>query len=130
MSTSPQKSELSRNLDLVCILLAFAGASAIATVLSTVGLFSWPDARLHALDGWHPDYLFLLVSTLVLWPLVSAYANVYKQDRVESANQAYWRLGRALLLWLGATGVAIFFLKLQTVSRQFNLSFFSLASGR
>jgi exopolysaccharide biosynthesis polyprenyl glycosylphosphotransferase len=129
MSSSPQRSELSRSLDLGCILLAFAAASAIATLLSTMGLFTWPDIRLHALKGWPPDYLFLLVSTLVLWAIVSAYANVYRQDRVESANQANWRLARALLLWLGATGVAIFFLKLQTVSRQFDLSFFSLASG-
>jgi exopolysaccharide biosynthesis polyprenyl glycosylphosphotransferase len=129
MSTSLHKNDLSRSLDLGCILLAFAGASAIATLLSTMGLFTWPNVRVHALDGWPPDYLLLLVSTILLWAMVSAYADVYRQDRVESANQAYWRLGWALLLWLGATGVAIFFLKLQTVSRQFNLSFFSLASG-
>jgi exopolysaccharide biosynthesis polyprenyl glycosylphosphotransferase len=129
MSISPQKSELSRSLDLGCILVAFTGTSAFATLLSTIGLFRWPDVRVHGLDGWPPDYLFLILTTLVLWPVVSGYANVYNQDRMESANQAYWRLGRALLLWLGATGVAIFFLKLQAVSRLFNLSFFTLASG-
>ena len=112
-----------------CILLAFVGASAIATLLSTMGLFTWPQVTVHGLDGWPPDYLLLLVSTVLLWAIVSAYADIYRQDRVESAGQAYWRLGWAFLLWLGATGIAIFFLKLQTVSRQFDLSFFSLASG-
>ncbi|MGA2411241.1 MAG: sugar transferase, partial [Candidatus Binataceae bacterium] len=34
----------------------------------------------------------------------------------------------ALLLWLGTMGAAIFFLKLRSVSRQFNLSFFTLSA--
>ncbi len=110
-------------------MLAFAGASGIATLLSTIGLFKWPEHISRTLDGWPPDYVILLVSSLVLWAIVSAHAGLYRLDRVESSNHAYWRLGRALLLWLGATGAAIFFLKLQTVSRQFNLSFFSLAGG-
>jgi exopolysaccharide biosynthesis polyprenyl glycosylphosphotransferase len=94
-----------------------------------MGLFTWPSVRVRGLDGWPPDYLLLLISTMLLWVLVSAYADVYRQDRVESANQAYWRLGWALVLWLGATGVVIFFLKLQTVSRQFIFCFVILASG-
>ena len=129
MVSYSQKNDLSRSLDSGCIVLAFATASGIATILSRVGLFTWPAVSVYRLHGWPPDYLILLVSTLVLWAVVSSYAGVYRLDRVESANHVYWRVGRALILWLGATGVAIVFLKLQTVSRQFNLSFFGLASG-
>ncbi len=129
MVSTSQKSDLARSLDFGCIVLAFAAASKIATSLSTIGLFKWPPVEQYTLHGWPPDYVILLVASLVLWAVVSGFTGVYRMDRLESSRQAYWRLARALLLWLGATGVAIFFLKLQTVSRQFNLSFFSQAGA-
>jgi exopolysaccharide biosynthesis polyprenyl glycosylphosphotransferase len=129
MASSPQKNDLARSLDSGCIVLAFTGASAIATLLSRVGLFKWPVIPKHMVEGWPPDYMILLVTSLVLWALVSSWAKVYRLDRVEESRQAYWRLARALMAWLGTTAAAIFFLKLQTVSRQFNLSFFTLASA-
>jgi lipopolysaccharide/colanic/teichoic acid biosynthesis glycosyltransferase len=126
--SNTQKRELARSVDSGCIILAFAGASEIATRLSMVGLFKWPNVTKHGLVGWPPDYVILLVASLVLWAVVGAFTGVYRLDRVESYNDSYWHLGRALLLWIGTMAVAIFFLKLQTVSRQFNLCFFSLAS--
>jgi exopolysaccharide biosynthesis polyprenyl glycosylphosphotransferase len=129
MVSLTQKRELARSLDSGCIVLAFAMASKIETLLSTIGLFKWPVVTTHTIDGWAPDYVILLVASLVLWTVVGACTRVYRLDRLEGYNHSYWRLGRALLLWVGTVGAAIFFLKLQTVSRQFNLCFFILASG-
>jgi exopolysaccharide biosynthesis polyprenyl glycosylphosphotransferase len=129
MLNNHHSNDLARSLDSGSVVLAFAGASGIATLLSKIGLFRWPDLNGNALDGWPPDYVILLVSSLVLWAIVSAITGVYSLNRVESSDRAYWRLGRALVLWIGSIGAAIFFLKLQNVSRQFNLSFFGLASG-
>jgi len=129
MSRSSQTTDpLARNLDFGCILLAFAGASGIASLLSEIGLFTWPDVPGRSIKGWPTDYVILLIASLILWAIVASYTGVHKVDRLESAQHSYWRLVRALLLWLGATGAAIFFLKLQIVSRQFNLSFFVLVS--
>jgi len=119
---------LARSLDFGCILLAFAGASGIASLLSEIGLFTWPDVPGRSIKGWPTDYVVLLIASLILWAVIASYTGVHKVDRIESARHSYWRLVRALLLWLGTTGSAIFFLKLQIVSRQFNLSFFVLVS--
>lgn len=129
MLTNPQKNDLARSLDSASIVLAFAAASGVATLMSRLRLFKWPTTSATILHGWPPDYVILLIASLVLWALISSCIGVYKVDRVESSNRAYWRLARALFLWLGTTAAIMFFLKLQTVSRQFNLSFFSLASG-
>jgi exopolysaccharide biosynthesis polyprenyl glycosylphosphotransferase len=118
-----------RSLDLGFIVLAFAAASSLANGLSKIGLFKWPEITGKKMGGWPPEYVMLLVASLVLWTLVSAYVGVHKPGRLESRRYAYWRLIRALLLWLGTTGTVIFFLKLRSVSRQFNLSFFTIASG-
>jgi exopolysaccharide production protein ExoY len=129
MSRSSQTTDpLARNLDFGCILLAFAGASGIASLLSEIGLFTWPDVPGRSIKGWPTDYVILFIASLILWAIVASYTGVHKVDRIESAQHSYWRLVRALLLWLGTTGAAIFFLKLQIVSRQFNLSFFVLVS--
>jgi exopolysaccharide production protein ExoY len=129
MSRSLQTTDqLARSLDFGCILVAFAGASGIASLLGTIGLFTWPDVPGRNIKGWPTDYVILLIVALILWAVVAAYYGIHKIARIESANHSYWRLVRALLLWLGATSASIFFLKLQIVSRQFNLSFFGLAS--
>jgi exopolysaccharide production protein ExoY len=118
---------LARSLDFGCILLAFATASGIASLLSRVGLFRWP--REPAELGWPTEYVVLLIASLILWAMLAAYGEIHKVDRIESSRYSYWRLVRTLLLWLGAMGAAIFFLKLHSLSRQFNLSFFALASA-
>ena len=128
MANTHQKDELARSIDSGLIVVAFAGASGIATALSKLGLFRWPQTSKHSLQGWPPDYLILLVTSLVLWAVVSGWSDVYRSDRLEDSRQAYWRLGRTLLLWVGTTALALFFLKVQTVSRQFNLLFFCLSS--
>ncbi len=128
MVSNPQKNDLARSLDSASIVLAFACASGIATLMSRIGWFQWPATR-YTLDGWPPDYVILLVAGLVLWAVISSLTSVYRLDRVESSRQAYWRLARALMSWIFATAAAIFFFKLQTVSRQFNLSFFALSSA-
>lgn len=125
----PQRNDLARSLDSGCIVAAFAGASGLATLLSTVGLFQWPQTKQYTLDGWPPDYVILLVAGLVLWNVVSGCEGVYRMDRLEGSRDAYWRLGRAIVFWLSGTVAAVFFLKLQSVSRQFNLSFFSLSTA-
>jgi exopolysaccharide biosynthesis polyprenyl glycosylphosphotransferase len=128
MPNLPQKNDLARSMDLCSILLAFAVASMIATLLSRIGLFRWPEGTLHTLRGWPPDYILLLVVSLVQWAVVSGCTGVYRLNRLESSRQAYSRIGRTLGIWLGATAAGTFFLKLQTLSRQFDLSFFALAS--
>jgi len=120
--------QLARSLDFACILLAFAGASGIASLLAKIHLFIWPEVPGASIRGWPTNYVVLLIASLILWAMVAAYEEVHKVDRIESSQHSYWRLMRALVLWLGTTAASIFFLKLQIVSRQFNLSFFSLAS--
>ena len=105
---------LARSLDFGCILVAFAAASGIASLLSRVGLFRWPG--LPAQLGWPTEYVILLIASLVLWAMVAAYAGVHRPARLESSHYSYWRLIRVLLLWLGSMAAAIFFLKLQSVS--------------
>ena len=128
MPNLPQKNDLARSIDLGSILLAFAVASMLATLLSRIGLFRWPEETIHSPRGWPPEYMLLLIVSLVQWVVVSACTGVYRLNRLESSRQTYFRLGRTLAVWLGATAAGIFFLKLQTLSRQFDLSFFTLAS--
>jgi exopolysaccharide production protein ExoY len=120
--------QLARSLDFCCILLSFGAASALASAFSALGLFKWPDVGDHSIRGWPTDYVILLITALILWALVATYTGVHKIDRIEGAQRSYWRLVRALLIWLGTTATSIFFLKLQILSRQFNLSFFGIAS--
>jgi exopolysaccharide biosynthesis polyprenyl glycosylphosphotransferase len=119
-----------RSLDFACVVCAFAVASDIAALLSTVGRFTWPDAPTGALAGWPPEYVVLLVSSLVSWSVVSTYFGIHtSQHHIESRNYTYWRLARTLVVWAGITEASLFLLKLQGVSRQFTLSFAAIASA-
>src|SRR5260370_33642358 len=129
MKTEYQNSFL-RSLDFACFICAFAVASKIATLLSTVGRFVWPDAPSGALAGWSPEYVVLLVSSLVSWSVVSTYYGIHtSQHYIESRKYTYWRLARTLVVWAGITEASLFLLKLQGVSRQFTLSFAAIASA-
>jgi exopolysaccharide biosynthesis polyprenyl glycosylphosphotransferase len=128
MLSAPQKNDLARSVDSGSVVLAFGAASILATLLSKIGLFRWPAGAPRPPYGWPPDYMILLLISLVLWAVASGCTGVYKLNRLESSRQTYLRLGRTLGVWIGATSAGIFFLKLQTVSRQFDLSFFVLAS--
>src|SRR5690349_13490488 len=128
MISASHKNDLARSVDSGSVVLAFGTASILATLLSKIGLFRWPAGAPRPPHGWPPDYMILLLMSLVLWAVASAYVGVYELNRLESSQQTYVRLARALGVWVGATSAGIFFLKLQTVSRQFDLSFFVLAS--
>jgi exopolysaccharide biosynthesis polyprenyl glycosylphosphotransferase len=128
MPNSFQKNDLARSIDSGCIVLAFTTASLLASLLARLGLFKWPEGATHLVHGWPPDYIILLIASLVSWAVVSGWIGLYKLDRLQSSRESYLKLARALALWLGTTAMALFFLKLQTVSRQFSLSFFGVAS--
>jgi exopolysaccharide biosynthesis polyprenyl glycosylphosphotransferase len=119
---------LARNLDFACVIAAFAAASGLATILGRFGLFVWPGIPGRTIYGWPPDYVIFLIVSLVLWAAASAGLGVHV-NHIESPSYSYWRLARALLVWMGVTGAMTFLLKLQTVSRQFSLSFATIASG-
>ncbi len=125
--TAEPHNTFTRSLDFICIIAAFAAASGFAVLLSTIGLFTWPDTPARAFLGWPPDYAILLIASLVSWSAVSAYFGIHKANYIESFSNTYWRLGRTLLVWAGVTGASTFLLKLQTVSRQFTLSFVTIA---
>src|SRR4051794_20253834 len=128
MLNAPQKNDLARSVDSASVVLAFAAASMLATMLSKIDLFRWPAGLAHSPHGWPPEYIILLIVSLVLWAVVGSCMGVYKLNRLESSRRMNLRLGRALGVWVAATAAGVFFLKLQTVSRQFDLSFFILAS--
>ena len=119
-----------RSLDFACVLCAFAVASKIGTLLAHEGLFTWPDLPARTLAGWPADYEILLVSSLVSWWMVSAYFSIRDPHyNVESHRYTYWRLARMLVVWACITEASTFLLKLQTVSRQFTLSFAAIAGA-
>ena len=115
-------------LDHACIVIAFVAASGIASFLGRYGLFVWPGPVSADVAGWPRPYFALLVTGLILWTAVSTYSGIY-QAAETSKGRAFRRLWRTLALWAAATAVAIFFLKLHVLSRQFSLTFFVLAAA-
>lgn len=121
---------LVKSLNFAAVVCAFAGASAIADLLRGKGLFVWPDTPAGALAGWPPDYVILLVASLVSWSVVNAYFGSRESEHnIESEKDAYWRTVRMVIVWAGVTEASTFLLKLQTVSRQFTLSFAAFAGA-
>src|SRR6185437_8130049 len=83
---------LVKSLNFAAVVCAFAGASAIADLLRGKGLFGWPDTPAGALAGWPPDYVILLVSSLVSWSVVNAYFGSRESEHnIESDKDAHWR---------------------------------------
>jgi exopolysaccharide production protein ExoY len=119
---------LMRSLNFAAVVCGFAAASKFANLLGAWGLFTWPDMPESALAGWPPDYELLLVSSLICWSVVSAYfASRESEHNVESSRYAHWRTLRMIVVWAALTEASTFLLKLQTVSRQFTLSFAAIA---
>jgi exopolysaccharide biosynthesis polyprenyl glycosylphosphotransferase len=119
---------LMRSLNFAAVLCAFAATSELANLLGTWKLFTWPDSPPGALAGWPPDYEILLLSSLISWSVVSAYFEGREsRHNVESGWSAYWRTARMVAVWAAVTEASTFLLKLQTISRQFTLSFAALA---
>jgi exopolysaccharide biosynthesis polyprenyl glycosylphosphotransferase len=119
---------LSRTLDFVCLVSAFAITGWIASILSRTQLFIWPASTSSDIAGWPAQYVVLLLSTLIAWSIVSGYLGIYKSEQSDHTSNHFGRLIRAGLLWMAATGLAIFLFKLGEVSRLFVLSYVLLAS--
>ncbi len=128
-SRVPTVRVLSRVLDYVCVVAAFGAAVARASLLARQGLFFWPEPRLSDIAGWPAHYVALLFASLIMWAVASNYKGIHKRNRSERMLQSYDRLWRTFLLWMGATTLAIFFLKLQTISREFTISFFAVTTA-
>ena len=114
-------------LDHACVAAGFAAASATASVLARLGLFVWPARAPSDIAGWPRPYIALLVTGLVLWTAASTYTGIYHATEGGRPG-SFARLWRTVALWAAATTAAIFFLKLQLVSRQFSLTFFAITA--
>jgi exopolysaccharide production protein ExoY len=115
-------------LDHICIIIAFAAASGIASFLGRFGLFVWPGPISGDVAGWPRPYFALLITGLILWTAASTYSGIY-QTAESGKTRAFRRLWRTMVLWAAATTAAIFFLKLHILSRQFSLTFFAMAAA-
>lgn len=118
---------LSRTLDLICLLGAFSAASSLVSFLSRSDLFVWPHTASSDIAGWPAQYVVLLLSTVIAWNIVSGYLSIHRTEPPDASNINLGRLFRAGLLWMAATAVAIFLLKLREVSRLFVLLYIVLA---
>jgi len=114
-------------LDHACVAAGFAAACAVASVLGRLGLFVWPGRAASDVAGWPRPYVALLATGVVLWTAASTYTGVY-QPTEGGPPGSFARLWRTMALWAAATTAAIFFLKLQLVSRQFSLTFFTISA--
>src|ERR1700677_2684339 len=99
---------LSRSLDFCCIAAAFGAASAVVSSLRTLDRFAWPEHRLDDVNGWPLPYIFLLLASLVLWGIASAYFDIYRHEHAVKLTCSVRRLTRVIALWLGAIAAAIF----------------------
>jgi exopolysaccharide production protein ExoY len=116
---------VSRTLDFLCLLAAFAATSSLVSYLSRSDLFIWPAPTSSDIAGWPAQYVVLLLSALIAWNLVSSALGEYTREQPDASNHI-GRLARAGLLWMAATAVAIFVFKLREISRLFLLSYMVL----
>src|SRR5438445_3922847 len=115
------KDALSRALDFLCLVSAFAATSSIASLLSGSDLFVWPKPTSSDIAGWPAQYAVLLLSTLIAWNVVSGCLGAPTGEWSDTSSVHFLRFVRAVPLWLAATALAIFFFKLREVSRLFVL---------
>jgi len=115
---------VSRTLDFLCLVAAFAATSSLVSYLSRSDLFIWPAPASSDIAGWPAQYVVLLLSALIAWNLISSYLGEHESEQPDSSHIG--RLVRADLLWMAATAVAIFVFKLREISRLFLLSYMVL----
>ena len=115
---------MSRTLDFLCLVGAFAATSSLVSYLSRSDLFIWPAPASSDIAGWPAQYVVLLLSALIAWNLISSYLGGHESEQPDSSHIG--RLDRADLLWMAATAVAIFVFKLREISRLFLLSYMVL----
>ena len=117
---------MSRTLDFLCLLAAFAATGSLVSYLGRSGLFIWPAPASSDIAGWPAQYVVLLLSALIAWNLVSSYLGEHKGEHPDASSSHIGRLARAGLLWMVATAFAIFVFKLREISRLFLLSYMLL----
>ncbi|MGA2409980.1 MAG: sugar transferase [Candidatus Binataceae bacterium] len=93
------------------------------------GFFAWPERRATDIAGWPAHYAALLFSSLILWGAASACLQIHQHQHPARPPCTFRQLLRTIVLWLGATGAAIFLLKLRSLSRQFTVSYLTLAAA-
>src|SRR6516165_2362018 len=108
---------MSKTLDFLCLLAAFAATSSLASYLSRSGLFIWPEPASSDIAGWPAQYVVLLLSALIAWSLVSSYLGEHKGEQPDASSGHVGGLARSGLLWMAATAFAIFVFKLREISR-------------
>jgi exopolysaccharide production protein ExoY len=118
---------VSRTLDFLCLLGAFAGTSSLVSYLSRSDLFIWPAPASSDIAGWPAQYVVLLLSTLIAWSLISSYLGEHDTDQPDRSQIS--RLVRADMLWMAATAVAIFVFKLREISRLFLIVYMVLGGA-
>jgi len=133
MSTSHFKVDkvqgaLSRTLDFICLVGAFASTTTIASLLSRSDLFTWPRPTPSDIAGWPAQYVVMLLSSLIAWNIVSGHFGMRKVYRPDSTGSHFLQLVRTGALWVAAIGLSIFLFKLREVSRLFVLSYILFAT--
>jgi len=92
-----------------------------------MGFFVWPEHRPSDIAGWPAHYAALLLSSVILWGAISSCLRIHKRFSNAQAPCAFRLLLGTVVLWAGATAFAIFLLKLQSLSRQFTITYLTLA---
>ncbi|MBV8137941.1 MAG: sugar transferase [Deltaproteobacteria bacterium] len=116
---------MSRTLDFLSLVAAFAATSSLVSYLGRSDLFIWPAPTSSDIAGWPAQYIVLLLSALIAWNLVNGYLGEYQREQPNAPDHV-GRLARAGLLWMAATAFAIFVFKLREISRVFLLSYMVL----
>jgi exopolysaccharide production protein ExoY len=119
---------IARSVDLAAIVMCFASAGAIATLMQQRGLFIWPRPQPNDIAGWPAHYAILLITSLSLWALISGHLRLYDFNQEAFPTPSARQLIHAILLWLGIIIASIFLLKLHGLSRQFTVTFLTFAS--
>src|SRR5271154_660994 len=118
---------ISRSADFACLVAAFSIASEGASITQRMGFFVWPEHRPSDIAGWPAHYAALLLSSVILWGAISSCLRIHKRFSNAQAPCAFRLLLGTVVLWAGATAFAIFLLKLQSLSRQFTITYLTLA---
>lgn len=120
-------SALVRALDVICLAAAFAVTTAVTSRLARADLFVWPAPTPSDIYGWPAQYILLFLTAIITWNSIATYLGIYQSGDCFSLTHA-GQLGRAVVLWSTAIGLAIFLFKLPNVSRLFVLSLLSFGT--
>lgn len=126
---------LVRVVDVSLIAIAFAGAAIACERLNGIQPLAW-------LRGWGDanssrasyQYALLFLVSLIAWLAVAQWMGSYQPHRAERSWHTFRSHLTTQLLWVMLTGLCVFLLKLQLLSRMFFLTFLPISmlllSGR